>query len=314
MRIPIIAVVGPTASGKTALAVRLAQRFDGEIISADSMQIYRGMDIASAKPDEAEKGGIPHHLMDFLDPGESFSVARFCELAHPIAADIHSRLKLPIICGGTGLFIDSMLSNTDFSENHFDPELREELTAELERIGVDGMLEQIRSYDPDSFERLKVERNPRRILRCVEIYRLTGRTQTEINREAVLRDSPYDALRIGLKAEDRQFLYDRINARVDEMVRRGLIEEARDYLSRELSDTSSMAIGCKELKPYFDGASSLEECIDSLKTATRRYAKRQLTWFLRNESTHWFDIDIMTGDEIFAACEELIEGYFYERK
>lgn len=314
MRIPIVAVVGPTASGKTALSVELALRLDGEIISADSMQVYRGMDIASAKPTADEMRGVPHHLIDCLDPSENYSVARFCEMAHPIAEQIAARGHLPILVGGTGLFVDSFLNNVDFSENTYDPVLREQLSRELEQNGVDAMLSQIRSFDPASYARLSEGRNPRRILRCIEVYRLTGRTQTELNAQAADTPARYDAVRIGLKTADRRYLYERINARVDDMAARGLVDEARAFLSRDLSDTASMAIGCKELRPYFDHGVPLEICIEELKKQTRRYAKRQLTWFLRDDAITWFDIDIASGDDILAACLALTEGHFHERK
>ena len=202
-KIPVIAVVGPTASGKTALSVELALHLSGEIISADSMQIYRHMDIATAKPTDAEKKGVPHHLMDFLDPGEDFSVARFCELSKPLIADIRDRGKLPIIAGGTGLYVDSLLGNVDFVETDPDPDLRSALRQELDTKGIDGMLDTIRAFDPASADRLSVGRNPKRILRCIEVYRTTGMTQTQLNLSQTAAPSPYKATRIGLTAADR---------------------------------------------------------------------------------------------------------------
>ena len=305
-KIPVIAVVGPTASGKTALSVELALQLSGEIISADSMQIYRHMDIATAKPTDAEKKGVPHHLMDFLDPGEDFSVARFCELSKPLIADIRDRGKLPIIAGGTGLYVDSLLGNVDFIETDPDPDLRSALQQELDTKGIDGMLDTIRTFDPASADRLSVGRNPKRILRCIEVYRTTGMTQTQLNLSQTAAPSPYKAIRIGLTAADRDYLYERINRRVDLMLENGLIEEARAFYACDYGTTANAAIGYKELLPYLNGSLPLEECVENLKRATRRYAKRQLTWFRRDPSTHWFEIDRMSFDEILSSALTII--------
>lgn len=306
-KIPVIAVVGPTASGKTALSVELALRLDGEIISADSMQIYKHMDIATAKPTEEEKKGVPHHLMDFLEPSEDFSVARFCELAKPIIADIRDRGKIPVIAGGTGLYVDSLLGNVDFAETETDPDLRAELRQELETKGVDGLLEDIRAFDPESAERLSVGRNPKRILRCIEVYRLSGMTQTQLNIAQTAAPSPYKAIKIGLTASDRTYLYERINRRVDVMLDNGLIDEARAFCNADYGTTANAAIGYKELLPYLLGDLSLDECVENLKRATRRYAKRQLTWFRRDPSVHWFEIDRMSFEQILGSALTIID-------
>lgn len=305
-KIPVIAVVGPTASGKTALSVELALQLSGEIISADSMQVYRHMDIATAKPTDAEKKGVPHHLMDFLEPSEDFSVARFCELAKPLIADIHDRGKLPIIAGGTGLYVDSLLGNVDFAATETDPSLCAELQQELETKGVDGMLAYIRTFDPASADRLSVGRNPKRILRCIEVYRTTGMTQTQLNLSQTAAPSPYIATRIGMTAADRDFLYERIDRRVDLMLENGLVDEARAFYASDFGATANAAIGYKELLPYLSGALSLDECVENLKRATRRYAKRQLTWFRRDPSIHWFEIDRMSFDEILSSALTII--------
>lgn len=305
-KIPVVAVIGPTASGKTALSVELALRLDGEIISADSMQIYQRMDVATAKPTREEMKGVAHHLMDFLDPGEEFSVARFCELAKPLISDIRSRGKLPILCGGTGLYVDSLLGSVSFAEVGTDPALRAALQKELEETGVDAMLEQIRSFDPASAERLAVGRNPKRILRCIEVYRLSGMTQTELNRIQTAAPSAYRAVKIGLTAADRGFLYERINRRVDIMMENGLLDEARAFYESPVGMTSAAAIGYKELLPYLNGELSLEECLENLKRATRRYAKRQLTWFRRDPSVHWFEIDRMSFEDILGSALNII--------
>ena len=306
-RIPVIAVVGPTASGKTKLAVELALRLDGEIISADSMQVYRHMDIATAKPTDEEKKDVPHHLMDFLDPSEDFSVARFCELAKPLIADIRGRGKLPIVAGGTGLYIDSLLGNVTFAQAEADPDLREKLRQELDAIGIDGTLDYIRTFDPDSADRLAAGRNPKRILRCIEVYRTTGMTQTALNAAQTAAPTPYKAIKIGLTAADRQYLYDRIGRRVDMMLDSGLLEEARAFYSASSGVTSAAAIGYKELLPYLRGEESLENCIENLKRSTRRYAKRQLTWLRRDPTVRWMEIDRMGFDEILSKALAIIQ-------
>ena len=299
-RNPVVAVVGPTASGKTALSVALAKALGGEVISADSMQIYRSMDVATAKPTAEEMQGVTHHLIDFLEPGESFSVARYCELAKAAIADIRGRGRLPILCGGTGLYVDSLLNNVRFGEQESDPALRAAITAELEQKGIDVMLDKLRTFDPESADRLAEGRNPKRIIRCFEVYRSTGMTQTELNRRQLSAESPYRAIRLGLTAADREFLYERINRRVDLMLENGLLDEARAFYRGGYGETAAAAIGYKELLPYLHGEADLESCIESLKRATRRYAKRQLTWFRRDENTRWFEIDKMSFDEIKA--------------
>ena len=305
-KLPVLAVVGPTASGKTALSVELALRLHGEIISADSMQVYKHMDIATAKPTEDEKKGVPHHLMDFLDPTEEFSVARFCSLAKPLIAAISDRGKLPIIAGGTGLYVDSLLGNVDFAVTETDPNLRAELQRELDEKGIDCMLESIRAFDPDSADRLAAGRNPKRILRCIEVYRSTGMTQTALNALQTASESPYAAVKLGLTACDREYLYERINRRVDMMLDLGLLDEARAFYASSCGTTANAAIGYKELLPYLEGRLSLDECVENLKRSTRRYAKRQLTWFRRDPDIHWFEIDCMSFDEILSSALNLI--------
>lgn len=311
-KIPVAAVVGPTASGKTALAVELALRLNGEVISADSMQIYRGMDIATAKPTADEMRGVPHHLIDFLDPGEEFSVARYCELARPIIADIADRGRLPIIAGGTGLYIDSLLGNVDFTEAQTDPTLRAELQRELDEKGVNGMLDVLRSFDPASADELAPGRNPKRILRAIEVYRSTGMTRTQLNLAQTAHESPYRTIRIGLRAEDREYLYERINRRVDRMLDDGLLDEAGRFYEGSSGVTAAAAIGYKELLPYLRGEDSLESCVESLKRSTRRYAKRQLTWFNRDPDIRWFSIDRVSFGEIADEAEQIIKDGFYE--
>lgn len=312
MKQKVITVIGPTASGKTALSVEIAKRFGGEIISADSMQIYKYMDIATAKPTEDEKQGIPHHLMDFVEPSESFSVARFCELAVKAINDIADRGKLPVIAGGTGLYVDSLLNGMQFEDQQINQVLRASLSMELQEKGIDHMLDVIRAFDPESAERLSVERNPKRIIRCIEVYRLTGTTQTELNELQQSNDAPYDTLKIGLSALDREYLYDRIDRRVDLMMENGLLEEARRFYDGDFGSTASAAIGYKELLPYFKGEQELEICVGNLKRATRRYAKRQQTWFKRDPAVHWFNIDELSFEDIKSKAEELIRQHISE--
>ena len=312
MKQKVIAVIGPTASGKTALSVEIAKRFGGEIISADSMQIYKYMDIATAKPTEDEKQGIPHHLMDFVEPSESFSVARFCELAAKAINDIADRGMLPVIAGGTGLYVDSLLNGMQFEDQQINQVLRTSLSMELQEKGIDHMLDVIRAFDPESAERLSVERNPKRIIRCIEVYRLTGTTQTELNELQQRYDAPYDALKIGLSALDREYLYDRIDRRVDLMMENGLLEEARRFYDGDFGSTASAAIGYKELLPYLKGEQELEICVGNLKRATRRYAKRQQTWFKRDPAVHWFNIDELSLEDIKSKAEELIRQHISE--
>lgn len=299
-KIPLVAVVGPTASGKTGLGVELAKQLGGEVISADSMQIYKDMDIATAKPTPEETDGVVHHLIGFLPPSESFSVAQYVELARKCIIDIHSRGKLPIVVGGTGLYVSSLLNNISFSEDNADYALRERLAERANRLGSQSIIDELRTFDPESAERMHPN-NLKRIIRAIEIYRTTGITMTEQNRRSRLVEPPYNAVKIGLKARDRQYLYDRINRRVDVMVQQGLLDEAKRVLSGECSMTAQKAIGYKELVPYFDGTAKLDDCLEKLKMESRRYAKRQLTWFLRDEEIKWFDIDTFEDYDEFSA-------------
>ena len=288
-KIPVVAVVGPTASGKSDLAVEICLRYSGEAVSADSMQIYKGMDIASAKPTESEKKGVPHHMLDFLPDSESLSVAEYQRMAAEVITDIHSRCRLPVVVGGTGLYTDTLLKNIRLTDDSVDTELREKLKERAENEGMDRMLEELAEIDPVYAEKMHPN-NAKRILRALELWYSSGTTMTQ-QLENSHAESPYNVCWIGLDATDRQFLYDRINRRVDIMIQNGLEKEAREYLARTDTATSSQAIGCKELKPYFDGKTSFENAVENLKQSTRRYAKRQLTWFRRNECINWLFID-----------------------
>lgn len=286
----LIAVVGATASGKTALAVDLAKHYNGEVISADSMQIYKEMSIATAKPDEKEMKGIVHHLIDFLEPQESFSVSEFVQLADKAAQDIISRGKMPVLCGGTGLYVRSFLENIKFIDEKSDPALRQELNDRYEKEGGEKLLEEIRQFDPETAEKL-LPSNSKRIVRAIEVYRLTGITMSEAIRRSKAEPPKYDFTVIGITYDDRQKLYDRINLRVDKMMENGLLEETKRFYEKKAGTTAAAAIGYKELKPYLDGEKTLEECIEHLKQETRRFAKRQITWFKKDTYIHWISAD-----------------------
>ena len=306
--IKVVSIVGPTASGKTKLAVKLAQKFNGEIVSADSMQIYKGMQIATAKPTVDETEGIKHHLIDFVSPDETYSVAMFVKDASRCIADIHSRGMLPFIVGGTGLYVDSLLNNITFSEEQRDEKLSLDLYKIYEEQGIDKLLEMLLEFDIDSANRLKAERNPKRIIRAIEFYKTTGITITEQNEKSKLVKSPYNPIKIGINFKDRARLYERVNKRVDLMLENGLLDEAKDVLSNKLSFTSVKAIGYKELMPYFNGEKTLDECVEKLKMETRRYAKRQITWFKRDMNINWLYADEYNSfEELLAQAVEIIK-------
>ena len=284
----ILVIVGPTASGKTRMAVELAKAHNGEVVSADSMQIYRRMDIGTAKPTAEEMDGIPHHMIDVADPEEDFSVARYVELASACVDDILARGKLPIVAGGTGLYVDSLLSGRTFAA--FSPEsaLRKELEAELAERGGEAMLEELSRVDPEAAARLHPN-DHKRIVRALEVYRSTGKTISEHNRETQALPPRYEALTIGLNFQDRADLWARIDARVDQMAADGLEREVRELLSSGLSPrcTAMQAIGYKEFVAAVEGDMTWREAEELVKLRSRQYAKRQLTWFLRSRDTHW---------------------------
>ena len=303
----IVVVCGPTASGKTALSVELAKRLSGEIISADSMQIYRGMNVATAKPTEEEKQGIPHYLMDFLDPHDSFSVADYVKAAHGIIADIAARGKLPIITGGTGLYISSLIDNLSFEETECDYAYRDELRKLAQEKGNGFLLGMLRETDPETAEKLH-ENNLNRIIRALEVYKTTGKTMSEQQRLSRLAPSPYEPCMIQLDY-DRETLYDRINRRVDIMLEQGLVEEARAIYDRnyDRSLPALQGLGYKQLFRVFDGEYTLSEGIEAIKQETRRFAKRQLTWFRRDRRITWLDVSTFEsaealGEEVCRIC------------
>ena len=306
-KIPLIAVVGPTASGKTSLAVEICKRIGAEAVSCDSMQIYKGMDLATAKPTAEEMQGIPHHLIGFLSPDEPYSVAKYCEMARDVITDINGRNKKAVLVGGTGLYYNSLVDNIEFLPEETDFEYREMLKKQASEQGAQALLDKLYEVDPEAAKQLHVN-NLGRIIRALEIYHTTGKTKTMQNEQSVLNPTPFITTAICLDARDRQFLYDRINKRVDLMLEAGLLEETKAFFGSPLGRTARQAIGYKELYPYFNGEKSLEECIENLKMQTRRYAKRQLTWFRRDPKINFLYIDdYPSGEELLNAATDIIE-------
>ncbi len=308
-KIFIVVVCGATASGKTRLAIDLAKRFNGEVVSADSMQIYKKLDIASAKPTEEEKDGIVHHLIDFLQPTEPFSVADYVPMAREIIADIHNRGKLPIICGGTGLYINSLVDNIEFDDTGSDLQFREKMKRLAAENGNGYVLEKLREVDPECAERLH-ENNLSRIIRALEVYHVSGKTMTQVQEESRRNPSPYEPCMLMIDYENREDLYERIDKRVDIMMKNGLLEEAREFFTHDNYVTAAQAIGYKELKPYFDGEAELSDCIEKLKMETRRYAKRQMTWFKKDmRINRIFSSKSTNYEKILEIAENLVKKY-----
>ncbi len=306
-----IVVVGPTASGKTALGVYIAKKFFGEVISADSMQIYKGMSISTAKPTTEEMGGVPHHLIGFLDITDKYSVSDYCRDARKAFDDITNRGKIPVFVGGTGLYVDSFLTNTKFIDDGFSREIRETLQKEAEEKGIDTLYEELKKIDPSAAEKIHPN-NKVRVLRALEVYRATGETITRQAELSRVEASDIAPLYIGITYSNREKLYDRINKRVDIMLKNGLVDEAKSVFSSDYSITAFNSIGCKEIKPYLDGEKSLEECVDTLKKSTRHYAKRQLTWFRRNEKINWLYPDTVSNEDFYKNIDKLIYDYLEE--
>ena len=286
----IIVIAGPTASGKTRLGIELAKACGGEIVSADSMQVYRRMDIGTAKADESERAQAVHHMLDVAGPWENYSVARYVEDAGKCCDEIIARGKTPILVGGTGLYIDSLVSGRDFADNQEDMALRRELEEDFDRIGAEAMLNILAGFDPQRAEKLR-HGDKRRIIRAIEIFRLTGKTATEHDEESRQRPPRYDAARIVLNYKDRAKLYERIDKRVLMMNELGLFDEVESLLSSGLSPecTAMQAIGYKEAVLAVRGEISRGEAIAMIQQNSRRYAKRQLTWFKRWEDAHWIE-------------------------
>ena len=284
----VICVVGPTATGKTKMGVALAKRFGGEVVSVDSMQIYRGMTIGTAAPTAEEMDGVRHHMVAIADPAESWSVARFTEQADLCIGDILRRGKCPVLVGGTGLYLDSILSGRTFAPGHSGGEIRKSLQAELAREGIESLYRQLREIDPETAARLPI-RDEKRILRALEVYRETGETLTAHDARTRLRPPKYRACTIGLTFRDRADLYARIDRRVDTMVERGLLREVEALLQTGLpeSATALQAIGYKQFLSVYRGDTPVSEAVAEVKLRSRQYAKRQLTWLRRKDDIHW---------------------------
>ena len=283
----IITVVGPTASGKTSLGVEICKKFNGEVISADSMQIYKGMNIATAKPAVGEMQGIKHHLIDFVEPDNEYSVASFCSDASKCVDEIVNKGKIPVIVGGTGLYVDSFINNISFLDNAFSESVRENLFKRLSEEGAQSLYNELKAVDPEASEKIHPN-NSVKVIRALEVYYCSGFTISQQVEQSKNNPSDFDCLFIGLNFKNREILYNRINKRVDLMIENGLLDEARSFYDGKTSSTSVNAIGYKELKPFLDGNLSIDECIENLKKSTRHYAKRQLTWFKRNNLINWF--------------------------
>ena len=306
MKKKLIAVVGPTASGKTALAIKLAKRLSGEVISSDSMQIYEGMDIGTAKPSLLERQGIVHHMIDIVKPSVRFSVADFVSLARKCIDDCIERGATPILAGGTGLYVDSILNNIEFGEFEGDPRFREEMEDFRLREGNEALHKILLEKDKEAAEKIHPN-NVRRVIRALEVCHVTGKTFTEVNQES-RREPLYDALIFGLDV-DREVLYKRIDLRVDLMLKEGLLDEVRALWESGLTkDTTAMqAIGYKELVEHFEGKIDFCEAVEKIKQESRRYAKRQLTWFRRNSDIKWVKMtDDLAIDEILKECTEFL--------
>ena len=310
-KIKILAVVGPTASGKTAISVELAKRLGGEVVSCDSMQVYRRMNIGTAKPTKEETCGIAHHLIDAVEPDAPFSCAEYVVAAGEAVKGISERGKLPILCGGTGLYLDRFLCG-EMEETHADENLRSSLFAFAEKEGAEALHARLREVDPESADAIHPN-NVKRVVRALEIYEQTGIPKSEFDRRSQAVESPYDAVVIGLHYPRREVLYDRINRRVDMMLADGLLEETKKLLEEGVFDvnlTAAQAIGYKELLGYLDGRETLTEATENLKTATRRYAKRQLTWFSAKPYVEWVEMEqggtLRSLDEV---CEEIISRF-----
>ena len=306
----IICIAGPTASGKTALAATLAKELNGEVVSCDSMQVYRRMDIGTAKPTLEEMQGIPHHMIDVAEPWEDFSVSRYCEMAAPIVDDILSRGKTAVIAGGTGLYMDALIRGNAFAPFPATG-VRERLEAQADAEGMEAMLSRLRAVDPDAAGRLHLS-DRKRILRALEVYLETGETITEHNRKTQAVPPRYSPLWLGLDFARRGELYRRIDLRVGLMLEQGLVEEIRGLLADGIPEkaTAMQAIGYKEFVDALDGRCTIEEAADQVRQSSRRYAKRQLTWFRRNKAIHWLIRDTGdTGREILENARRIVSDF-----
>lgn len=312
-KIPIIAVVGPTATGKTALGIAIAKRFCGEIISCDSMQIYRGLPIGTAQPTAEETAEVPHHLVSFIDVDELFSVSDYVAIAEEKVAEISSRKKQPVLVGGTGLYARSLLRGFTFNETARDDDLRQILTEKAISEGVTVLYDELKRIDPTAAEGIHPN-NVKRVIRALEYCKLTGEPFSAQSDRSHSIESPYCSLMLCLSFRDRTKLYERINFRVDKMLETGLLAEAEAFYKKcrtlAVQPTAAQAIGYKELFPYFEGRTSLNDAIESVKRESRRYAKRQLTWFNREpDAKHLYVDDYTSFEELIDEAVRLIEDF-----
>ncbi len=304
-KIPIIVIGGPTASGKTALSIELAKLYDTEIISCDSMQIYKDMNIGTAKPDMAERDGIVHHMLDIIEPNEPYSVADFVIDAHKIAEEIYQKGKIPVAVGGTGLYINSLINDVDFREDDSDPQLRLELEEIEKEKGIDYLVEMLKSFDKVSAERIH-KNNKRRIIRAIEFYKMTGVPISAHQEETKKKISRYNPCMMAIRW-DMEKLYERIEKRVDIMIESGLLEEVKSLCEKGYTNAmlSMQGIGYKEIIEYLNGNVSLDEAIYNIKIGTRHYAKRQMTWFRKDERVNWISYD----EDIMKKAKEIINAW-----
>ncbi len=307
-KMPLVVLFGPTASGKTSLAVEMAKLLDGEVVTADSMQVYKHMNIGTAKPTVEEMEGIPHHLIDIAEPDENFSLAQYVEAAHACIRDVVSRGKMPIMAGGTGLYIDTVVQNISLSEEVRDESYRKELLAFAEQNGNEPLMEELAKVDPESSERLHLN-DTKRIVRALEVFRATGIPQSEHIRRSKEQESPYEAYKFCIMPSDRAMLYDRINLRVDLMFEAGLLDEVKFLYDKGIDErfTSMQGIGYKEVLDFFRGRCDLENAKENIKQSTRRYAKRQVSWFKREENTLILPMEHEKKLEIFQKHMEMLK-------
>ena len=305
----VVAIGGPTATGKTALSVALAKEFGGEIINADSMQVYKNLNVGTAKPTEEERQGIPHHLLDFLTPETPYSVADFTSAAVPLISRLNAQGRLPLVVGGTGMYITSLLKGVACETQNADPVLLEQLRRESEEFGPAVMYARLQALDP--YYAAKVHPNNQvRVLRALEAIAVTGKKMSEQQQEALPAETPYRSLCLCLTCRDREVLYRRIDLRVSQMVDAGILQEAEwVWRNRETFRTAAQAIGYKEYFPYFDGTQTKAACTEKLKQATRNYAKRQLTWFRNQNDAVWLYVD---EDDVLAKATALVRDFLAE--
>ena len=302
----VVAIGGPTATGKTALSVALAKEFGGEIINADSMQVYKNLDVGTAKPTVEERQGIPHHLLDFLTPETPYSVADFTAAAAPLIEQLNAQNRLPLVVGGTGLYITSLLKGVAFETQNTEPALREQLRREAKANGPAAMYAKLQALDPDYAAKVHPN-NQVRVLRALEAIAVTGQKMSEQQKESLPAEAPYHSLCLCLTCRDREVLYRRIDLRVSQMVDAGILKEAEwVWQNRDTFRTAAQAIGYKEYFPYFEGTQTKAECTEKLKQATRNYAKRQLTWFRNQNDAVWLYVD---EDDVLAKATALVRDF-----